>query len=197
MSDKLNVMDAVDSVEWGAFVKSLTEADLALARGIRDIAQDIVKLTARAGEKYYELCVYIREQKAQDKLVRCVLDSMGFHKAKVSEIIRVASVPEEMWNEFAARTIGFNSVLRLVRGTNVGESVDEASEGGEGESSEAASTTEKDPLVSLRVAAKRVLSFAEKCNIRRKVFNSGNGYELVIRKQTKRELSTSESEVQE
>lgn len=84
---------------------------------IRKLGEEIVKLTVKAGEKYFDLCSYIRKEQVAPKLVSAELKELGFHKVRISEINKVAQCSDELWNQFAARTLGFKGVLSLERGT--------------------------------------------------------------------------------
>jgi len=83
---------------------------------LQELGREIIRATVLAGEKYLDLCKYIRQQNLDPKIVRHQLTELGFHKVRISEINKVSQAPDEIWNEFEAKTLGFKKVLELARG---------------------------------------------------------------------------------
>jgi len=171
---------------------------------LKKYGQDIIDATAVAGEKYLTICSYIRENMVAPKLVSFELAAIGMHRAVISKINRVANLPNDQWNQFAARIIGFNKVIEL----NSAQSA-EALARASGESltdvkaiiSEMEEEEEKQgkPLIAptpeeqkekaekaFVTAAARALSAASVLAIKReRKVNGGNGYILTITKDKK------------
>lgn len=80
---------------------------------------DIIAGTAKVGQYFLALCKYIREQQLMPKQVSAWLGEQGFHKARISEINKVANAADDVWSEYAASTIGFRKTLELTRGNVV------------------------------------------------------------------------------
>jgi hypothetical protein len=83
---------------------------------IRTLAAEIVSAYLQTGEKWYDLCVYIRKEQIAPKVIRSELKAVGFHKVQISKLISVAHAPDDIWNKYEARTLGFKKVLALSRG---------------------------------------------------------------------------------
>lgn len=171
------------------------------ASKIRALGTEIIRETVKVGESYLELCAYIRKHQIASKMVSFELGELGFHRSRISEITKVAYAADDVWNEFAARTIGFRRTLELERGTVVnllgessGETADEIKEdvkeitGGRVPGRSASGL-----VVSPEAAKKRkferacrdVLEYAEFSNLRSKKVTLGNGWTLVVSKDKK------------
>jgi len=83
---------------------------------IKSMGREIITDTVKVGEKYFKLCKYIRDNMVAPKLVSFELTELGFHRVTVSKINKVANSSDDLWSDFAAKTIGFNKVLELARG---------------------------------------------------------------------------------
>lgn len=94
------------------------------------LAQEIVEGTVSLGGRYLALCDFIRANQVSPKDSTKWLLDLGFHKAKASEINRVAQAPDEVYSQLQARTLGWRGVLQLARG-NVTEMKQAASVGGD------------------------------------------------------------------
>jgi len=90
-------------------------AEMAAAEQIGKLAREIVASHIETGTLYYNLCATIRASKVPPKVVRRVMGQHGFTKVRISEVLRVAHVPQAMWSAFEAKTIGFRKALVLAR----------------------------------------------------------------------------------
>lgn len=171
---------------------------------LKKYGQDIIEATAVAGEKYLTICRYIRENMVAPKLVSFELAAIGMHRAVISKINRVANLPDDQWNQFAARTIGFNKVIELnssqsaeLLAKQTGESVtdvkaiiaemeDEDGKGGTPLIPPTDAEREEKAEKAFVTAAARALSAASVLGIKReRKVNGGNGYILTITKDKK------------
>lgn len=94
-----------------------SKVDLVHASKIREIGAQIISQTVKVGEKYLELCEYIRKNSIGPKIVSEQLSALGFHRVRISEINKVANSADEVWEQYRARAIGFKGVLQLTRGS--------------------------------------------------------------------------------
>lgn len=83
---------------------------------IREFGEKLIGQASEQAKTYLDLCLYIRKEQVDKKLVAHTLSAQGFHKVRISEINRVATAPEEYFNQYAAKALGFKRVLQLVRG---------------------------------------------------------------------------------
>jgi len=67
----------------------------------------------RAGELYFGMCSAVREAKLEKKDSTLVLLALGLSKSRTSEVIRVSSVPDAIWSQYAAGSVGFKATLAL------------------------------------------------------------------------------------
>lgn len=113
--------------EWNraSAVKAAAEATkgLQLTQSVEIIrlGKDLLAAVIGTGEKYLNLCQYIRKNEVAPKLVSADLGGLGFSRQTVSKINRVAGASDELWNEFEARSVGFNKMLQLTRGDKPNE----------------------------------------------------------------------------
>lgn len=178
------------------------------------IAQEIVEDTLKVGEKYLRLCLFIRQHQITPKDSTKWLLDLGFHKAKASEINRVAQTSNELFEKYQARLIGWRDALQLSRGgieemkrakvateePGIIEALKEAEaelvRDEEREQAAAASGTEKTD--EEKKAAKRaervkawhrgavtVLQKSEFIEADNFEWNIGNGYKLILKKTKK------------
>lgn len=85
------------------------------AKEVAAICERIATATIQTGFLYYELCCKIRLEQIEPAIVREQMTKQGFRKQRITEVLRVANVPEAMWSGFQAKTIGFRKVLNAVR----------------------------------------------------------------------------------
>jgi len=100
------------SIETAAQVKHKEAVDK-----VTVIAKEIVRDTVGLAEKYVTLVQHIREHQLKGEEVRPGLLEAGFNKVRVSEILRIANAPGEVFDRYAAREIGLKSALQLTRGS--------------------------------------------------------------------------------
>jgi len=77
--------------------------------------KDLITAVIGVGDKYLSLCKTIRENEIAPKLVSFELTKLGFSRATVSKINKVAGASDDLWNSFEARAFGFNKMLELSR----------------------------------------------------------------------------------
>lgn len=83
--------------------------------------KELIGAVIGVGDKYLSLCKSIRENEIAPKLVSFELTKLGFSRATVSKINKVAGASDELWNSFEARAFGFNKMLELSRGEKPNE----------------------------------------------------------------------------
>ena len=84
---------------------------------LRNRGKAVIDSLLDAGNKYYLLCLWIRENQISTKMVSLTLRTTGFARSRISEINRVANLPNNDWEPFAAQAIGFRRALELSRET--------------------------------------------------------------------------------
>lgn len=99
--------------DYAVACKLSKQVALAFVTKAYDVALGHVEL----GRKYLILCQDIRDHKIGPAQVALMLSGMGFHKVRISEINKIATVPDELWNKFAARELGMKKVLQIARGS--------------------------------------------------------------------------------
>jgi len=85
-------------------------------QGLLERGVDIIDATLQVAEKYLLLAKYVRDHKLPPKQVREVLSYLGFNKVRISEINRVANVPDDMWSEMEVKQMSFRKALDASRG---------------------------------------------------------------------------------
>jgi len=183
-------------------VRNESKLEMEHSKKLRSLGEEIIRVTAEAGTKYYDLCIYIRKNGVTPKLVTFELGELGFEKTRISEINRVSQAADDVWNEFEARTIGFRKVLALARGAVpklLGNELDcaenvivnnaaklTASQVGQGT---VAGNPQEIHKRALESACHRVLKEAEFFNLRSKKVTLGNGWTLDVSKDKKQPVA--------
>ena len=134
------------------------------------IAQDIVSATLGVAEKYRDLCKTIRDKAIPPAEVRIALRSVGMADSRISEVNRIANLPDAQWNEFAARQIGMKKVLELSR----------SAEADDAPPADAPQTYDEDTR-HLMNALSRALKLASKLGLRSKSAKLDN-YQIVVKR---------------
>lgn len=172
---------------------------------LAEIGAKIVIASVGVGELYFQAAKLIRTKCIAKALVTDTLEPLGFIKQRITELYRVATAADEVWQEYEARRLGFKAALNITRGTlkllmspteqqaRSGwlESIpSEGTEEGDGPSdgkpmSAAASgvTADKAPVDKkglLDNAVARVARLAEDLNLRTKSFKLENGYTVKV-----------------
>lgn len=88
---------------------------------IKEYGLQIVSKTGELAGLYLTLCTYIRQNKVDSKLVSYELSQVGFRKQRITEINRVATSPNDVWQQYEARALGFDKTLALARVSPPGE----------------------------------------------------------------------------
>lgn len=190
--------------------KEVAEAEKAKkqAEEIARRGEAVIRATMETGERYLDLCRYIRENQIDPKLVTASLTPLGFARSRISEIKKISYATDELWNEYAARNIGWKGALDLARAEGVKQiahatdtTVEQAQEnledadltpeadGEKGEQSVEDKGAAK--LVTIAAHGKAILTaaefFAKEDNKAAggamkpcQVWNMGNGYKLVL-----------------
>jgi len=85
--------------------------------------------------KWITLCERLREPGNNITLnareMNLILRGLGEPKSRVSEIIKVVSVDDNVWNQYKAQVIGFRAVLQIARAKEEPTAEAETPEGGE------------------------------------------------------------------
>jgi len=95
---------------------TLPERDRQHEVPFKQLATDVIVATAQVGEKYLGLATYIRRTELAPTSVTVWLTDLGFAKSRISEIHRVANVPDELWNAYQVKALGWKKVLDAARG---------------------------------------------------------------------------------
>jgi len=174
------------------------------------LGKDLLAAVIGTGEKYLSLCKYIRDNEVAPKLVAADLGQLGFSRQTVSKINRVAGASVELWNEFEARSVGFNKMLQLTRGDkpneatkllaeSMGQDVVEVSaevkrlegeEDQEEKQGEASEKTDDEKDAAADLALKRAAAVIARSRVyfdwkKNKVIKFGDGWMLTVSKDTK------------
>jgi len=99
----------------------VTESEL-----LKSAAAETDAALHRMGQKYYAFCSQLRAAKMNRRESTLLMKALGFHKQRITEILRVSEVDDAIWSKYADGAIGFKSALQLGRGTT--ESEDDESE---------------------------------------------------------------------
>jgi len=91
----------------------------------------------RAGQRYYGFCSELRRAKLNRRESTLLLKALGYVKTRISEILKVSEVSDEIWAKYSNGQIGFKAALALERGT------DDDDDGGEGEGESEGDTEKK------------------------------------------------------
>jgi len=172
--------------------------------GLVNRALEVLTSHIELGSKYFELCSFIRKNGIPPKPTRELLGQCGFNKVRISEILRVSNVPDEMWEPYRARAMSFAKVLELARLPGVANDdqlkgfIDvsketpekepaEGGEGGEGgEPGEGSDKPEKSEDDKKKEKASKaaivLLNVAELFNWKEEVYRNGSEWEVVVRK---------------
>lgn len=190
------------------------------AKEIQKFADEIIVQTAKTGEVYLSLCNYIRKNAVAPKLVSHELTAKGFHRAVISKINRVANLPDDLYNQFAARAVGFNKVLELASESvqvalaretgspviDVKAEVKKVLEQDEAEGRQSGLTEATDEekeaaaVRAMNTAAAKLAVQMDKLGLKSKKFVPGNGYTIVVKwseSQAKRDAADEAAEESE
>lgn len=208
-ADKTAKLDSAALAKHNALLdeKQATQAlEVRHSAHLQKLGHEILVQVAKTGEKYLDLCKYIRENMVAPKLVSHELSQLGFHRNVISKINKVANASNDVWNEYAARLIGFNKVVEIGAASKVlaestgGDVVDIAAQVEELEGAEEKTEAENPALVpptadetkakhekNLISGASRALSAAAALQLKRqKTIEGGNGYVLIIKRSNKK-----------
>lgn len=90
-------------------------AQVKVANEVYRLGTEMVKALGVAGEKYRDLCMYIRDNKVDKKIVARELGKLGIKRSRVSMINRIAFSSDKVWKEYEAKLIGFHEAVDLAR----------------------------------------------------------------------------------
>jgi len=97
---------------------------------IQKAAGEFLDVYARAGEKYFALASALRSAKLEKKDATAVLLAAGLSKSRTSEVVKVSTVPESIWQKYSAQAIGFKAAIEASKGED-SESLDGSKSGAE------------------------------------------------------------------
>jgi len=100
---------------------------------LKTASRDADTALARMGERYFGFCSELRSAKLNRRESTLLLKGLGLAKSRISEILRVSEVTDEVWAKYKAGQIGFNATLALGRGSD-GTGVSDSEAEGESES---------------------------------------------------------------
>jgi len=101
----------------------VTESEL-----LKSAAAETDAALQRMGQKYYAFCAQLRAAKMNRRESTLLMKALGFHKQRITEILRVSEVDDAIWSKYANGEIGFKSTLQLGRGTVEDEEEDDGGE---------------------------------------------------------------------
>jgi hypothetical protein len=84
-------------------------------KALRKAAHDFRDSVEKAQNKYWALCVLIRERQISPEAVQRELAEVGFRPERISEIKKVCFAPAALFEEFKARKVGFRLALARAR----------------------------------------------------------------------------------
>jgi len=93
-------------------------------REIAELAKEVQFTEGRLKEKYVGLCDHIRKSGMNAKEFSLILRSQGFYPSRVSEIKKVCSLPQEVFDKYLAGDIGRKMAIKIARSGE--DNVDEA-----------------------------------------------------------------------
>jgi len=97
--------------------------------GIVTAAVELRDAMGKAGEKFFGIASQLRTAKLVKKEATMLLHALGFSASRTSEMIKLSSVSDEIWNKYSAGSVGFRAAMQLENGPDEGEG------GGEGKTS--------------------------------------------------------------
>lgn len=101
-------------------VKQLAEKH----REIVELAKEVAFTEGRLKEKYVGLCKGIRQSGMNAKEFTLLLKSEGFYPSRISEIKKICSLTDEVFNKYLTGDIGRKMAIKIARTGD--ENVDEA-----------------------------------------------------------------------
>jgi hypothetical protein len=96
-------------------VQVQTKEQVKQDHAITVLAKEIIKVHGLVAEKYRDLILYVRQHKVDPKLVTIRLLALGFKRSRISEVLKVAEAPANVFQPFAAKQIGFGRALEFAR----------------------------------------------------------------------------------
>jgi len=120
MNEQTNIAKTDSGIEYvgggnvSVAVRDPNEVKIEIA--FKKMGHDILLGTLVIGEKYLELCKFIRLNQLAPKQVTAWLLDLGFHKSRAAEINRVAQSSDDIFSAYEARTIGWRGALKMSRG---------------------------------------------------------------------------------
>jgi len=91
---------------------------------IANLAKEVNLAEGDLKHKYVQLCHEIRKSGMNAKEFSLILRTQGFYPSRVSEIKKVCSLPEEVFNKYLAGDIGRQMAIKIAR--SGADNVDEA-----------------------------------------------------------------------
>jgi len=83
---------------------------------IDKLGEIVLLRIVESGVATYNLCKFIRDNQVAPTLVSAHLRALGFSKGWASQVNSVALAGDDVWDEFAAKTMTFKDVLQLKEG---------------------------------------------------------------------------------
>lgn len=126
-SMRLSAAQAISNADFMPLAKDYSLAHklpLQTALGFVQRAHEVFTGHVELGKKYITLCSWIREHKIGPAQVSAMLAGLGFHKVRISEVNKIATVSDELWSKFSARELGMKKVLQIARGSTALDALD-------------------------------------------------------------------------
>ena len=82
---------------------------------LRRLAKEVDAAESDLRGKYFALLRHVRSAHVGPRDLSRVLGELGWHKVRISEVKRVAYVPDVLFAEYEAGVVGFKTMLEKVR----------------------------------------------------------------------------------
>jgi len=85
------------------------------SKQLQMLGLEALKAVVAVSDRYFNIITFIREKEIDKKLASHSLGAVGFARPMVSKLLTIAHAPPDVFDLYAARTVGFNKVLKLTR----------------------------------------------------------------------------------
>jgi len=85
------------------------------SKELQMLGLEALKAVVAVSDRYFKIIQFIREKQLDKKRASMDLATVGFARPMVSKLCTIAHAPSDVFDLYAARTVGFNKVLKLTR----------------------------------------------------------------------------------
>jgi len=96
-------------------MKDLQTKNSQAVEACTELCKKIIIGTVEISGLYFGLVELCRKNRKEEAELRTAMIATGLSKPRVSEITRVADLPDDVYSEYAARNIGFKKALEFAR----------------------------------------------------------------------------------